>query len=147
MWAADKSGARPFDSAEDFEQDAVWRADAVAPEASSPVSLRWLNDDGVRAQVGNPTAVEQADGSSVYRKYERGALFWNAESGVYKIGNEILSSFLQLGGNTTRFKYPVRDEFSTNSGNFCAWFKGGSFSYNPSTGQTTNSMFRCSAVG
>ncbi|WP_143047126.1 hypothetical protein [Amycolatopsis xylanica] len=81
----------PLDAAEDFEQDAVWRADAVAPE--------------------------------------------------------ILASFLQLGGNTSKFKYPVRDEFLTAKGNFCAWFKSGSFHHDTTTGETTNFFLRCSAAG
>lgn len=145
LFAANTSGEHQFDTEEDFGQDTLWRADTVAPEALSPVALRWLNDDAIRAQVGNPSGAEQSDGPAFYQKYERGALYWNAESGVYNIGNEILAAFLRLGGNTSRYKYPIRDVFLTNNNNYCAWFKIGSISYSPSTGEAFDFPLKCIA--
>ncbi|HKN52418.1 MAG TPA: AbfB domain-containing protein, partial [Amycolatopsis sp.] len=70
VYAADNSGKNPFDAANLYDIDRFWRIHGENPTTTA-IHRRWLNDDAIRARVGNPVADEKADADQRYRNYER----------------------------------------------------------------------------
>jgi hypothetical protein len=94
VYAADKSGAHPYDAANLFDIDSFWRVHGENPTTTA-ISRRWLNDDAVRAKVGDSIADEQILGDLRYHDYQKGRLTWTAAIGVKQLGGNILAEYLQ----------------------------------------------------
>ncbi|WP_245573960.1 AbfB domain-containing protein [Amycolatopsis nigrescens] len=136
LFAADRSGANWFDNPSWYEADASWRVHGLNP-VTTALSLRWLNDDPIRARIGDPVTEEQVDGDVRWRGYQRGRLYWTKEAGAKEIEGYILESYLKLGGHqSNEYGVPVTDETGTPDGvgRFNHFLRGGSIYWTPSTG-------------
>ncbi|SDX09464.1 LGFP repeat-containing protein [Amycolatopsis xylanica] len=136
VYAANKSGANPFDAAANFEIESFWRVFPATP-ATTAIERRWLNDDAVRVIVGDPVDVEKIEGSLRYRDYQRGRLTWSQATGVKEMRGNILTEYKQTGVVTSPiYGAPSTDETGTPDGigRYNHFAGGGSIYWTANTG-------------
>ncbi|SFK31598.1 MULTISPECIES: AbfB domain-containing protein [Amycolatopsis] len=136
LWAADSSGAHNFDSPNQFEVDAFWRIHGENP-ATSAIQRRWLNDDAIRARVGNPVAEEKIDGALRYRDYPNARLTWSAPTGVKEMEGNILAKYVAMDSmHSPVYGAPTTDETGTPDGvgRYNHFAGGGSIYWTAQTG-------------
>lgn len=81
----------------------------------SPIQQRYRDDPALRDLLGEPTGAEVSDGGVRHQAYERGRLYWSAETGVHEIHGAILRKYVQLGGHPM-FGPPSTDETTAADG-------------------------------
>ncbi|GAA4553872.1 hypothetical protein GCM10023192_87020 [Amycolatopsis samaneae] len=130
LYAADRSGAHPYDAAHLFEIDSFWRVHGENPTTSA-IARRWLNDDYIRGRVGDAVAEEKADGDVRYRDYKNGRLTWTKEIGVKEIEGAIFARYQEQNLlKNDNYGPPVTDETGTPDGRGrYNHFKGGGSIY------------------
>lgn len=136
LYAADKSGAHPYDAVSLFEEDRLWRVEGENA-TSSAIHRRWLNDDAVRARVGDPVAAEVTDGSLRYRDYTKGRLVWSTATGAKELEGNILAKYIERDlPHSAAFGAPTIDETSTpaGGGRYNHFAGGGSIYWTSTTG-------------
>ncbi|MEQ0565810.1 AbfB domain-containing protein [Amycolatopsis sp. NEAU-NG30] len=136
VYAADSSGAHPYDAKTSYDVDRFWRIRGENP-AITAIQFRWLNDDAVRARVGDPAGDEVVTGSLRYRDYTKGRLTWSAATGVKEMEGNILARYKQTGGiSSPLYGAPTTDETSTPDrvGRYNHFAGGGSIYWSANTG-------------
>jgi hypothetical protein len=120
LWAANGSGANWFDAASVFAEDSTWAVVAPDPVVSTPITMRWRNDDGFRAAVGNPKADEVYDANGVnglpvrYRDFDRARVYSSDASGVHAVTGATLEKYKSVG--EYRWLLPIEDTTATPDG-------------------------------
>jgi hypothetical protein len=97
LWAANNSGQFSWDHKDTYTQDATWETSAPDPLISTPLTLRYLNDPGLRTRIGNPKAAEVLDRDVRLRDYEHGRLYWKQGHEVRMLSGPIIGLFDALG--------------------------------------------------
>ncbi|MEU9688144.1 AbfB domain-containing protein [Amycolatopsis japonica] len=136
VWAANNSGANAFDAPAYYEVDRFWRIHGENP-STTLIHRRWLNDDPIRARVGDPVADEKADGDLRYRDYQKGRLTWTAATGVKQMEGNIFAKYVQADAlHHYAFGAPAIDETGTPDGigRYNHFAGGGSIYWTSGTG-------------
>ncbi|GLY35667.1 hypothetical protein Amsp01_016910 [Amycolatopsis sp. NBRC 101858] len=136
LYAADKSGAHPFDAPNAYDQDRLWHVDGENPTTSA-IQRRWLNDDAIRARVGDPAADEVVDGAVRYRDFTKGRLVWSTATGVKELEGNILAKYTERDLlHSAAFGAPTTDETATpaGGGRYNHFAGGGSIYWTSTTG-------------
>ncbi|WP_143047019.1 AbfB domain-containing protein [Amycolatopsis xylanica] len=136
LWAANNSGAHPFDAAANFDTDRFWWVNGENP-VSTAIYRRYLNDLPIRNRVGAPVAEEQIDGALRYRDYQKGRLTWSAAAGVKEMEGNILAKYKAANGLAHDFYgAPTTDELGTPDkiGRYNHFAGGGSIYWTSATG-------------
>ncbi|WP_460443903.1 trypsin-like serine protease, partial [Amycolatopsis cihanbeyliensis] len=82
----------------------------------SPLQQRVDTDPALEAEIGTPVGSEVVEWPYRYREFERGRLYWSADTEVTAfIRGPILDRYLALGGHG-RFGAPTIDEVATPDG-------------------------------
>ncbi|GAA4543267.1 hypothetical protein GCM10023192_52290 [Amycolatopsis samaneae] len=136
LYAADRSGAHPFDSPNLYDADTFWRIFGENPTTSA-IHRRWLNDDNLRSRVGDAVADEKAEGNLRYRDHKNGRLVWTPELGVKAVEGAISVKYVE--GDLMHhpiFGVPVTDTTGTpdGRGRYNHFQNGGSIYWTPETG-------------
>ncbi|PXY32668.1 sugar dehydrogenase [Prauserella muralis] len=107
---------------------------------TTPVAQRYDAEPGLRQALGAPTGPEIIEGSLYYQVYERGRLYWTAQTGTHAVQGAINARYVALGAHAA-FGPPVTDERTTPDGvgryNHFAGLPGGmpaSVYWTPGTG-------------
>ncbi|MEV5541614.1 PQQ-dependent sugar dehydrogenase [Saccharopolyspora shandongensis] len=87
----------------------------LAARYATPIDRRYEAEPQLRNLLGQPTGPEIAEDGIRYRSYERGRLYWTAQTGVHYVYGGNLAKYLQLGGHGM-FGPPTTDELSTPDG-------------------------------
>ncbi|WP_410664860.1 AbfB domain-containing protein [Amycolatopsis sp. lyj-84] len=136
VWAANNSGANAFDAPANYDIDRFWRIHGENP-VTTAIQRRWLNDDPIRARVGDPIADEKADGDIRYRDYQKGRLTWTVPTGVKQMEGNIFAKYVQTGAlYHGAFGAPTTDETATPDkiGRYNHFAGGGSIYWTSTTG-------------
>lgn len=116
VYAADDSGAHPYDAKNLYDIDRFWRIHGENPTTTA-IHLRWLNDDAIRARVGDPVADEVVTGAIRYRDYTKGRLTWSAATGVKEMEGTILAKYKSTGViSSPIYGAPTTDETGAPDG-------------------------------
>lgn len=135
LWLANDSGLFAWDAPGVFKQDATWAVVDPDPIITTQIMLRWLNDDGWRASVGNPAAAEVLVDGIRYREFPNNVrAYWSSGTGVHSVSGAALEKYLAAGGHQMRM--PVGDTTTTPDGigTFTHFAEGLSIYWTPSTG-------------
>ncbi|SMD23506.1 AbfB domain-containing protein [Kibdelosporangium aridum] len=98
LWAGAKSGDTTGDlNPHVFEVDATWNIVDPNPNVTTPIMLRWHNDDALRAKIGNPKAAEVHENGVRLRDFERGRLYWTQGTQPRMLAGPIIATFDALG--------------------------------------------------
>ncbi|SDY30121.1 Short repeat-containing protein of unknown function [Amycolatopsis xylanica] len=99
IWAANDSGQNWWDGNLDvYKADATWNIVDPDPIISTPLILRWYNDDALRTKIGNPKSPEVVENGVRYRDYANGRLYWKADRGEARmLSGAIIPVFDSLG--------------------------------------------------
>ncbi|WP_448627007.1 N-acetylmuramoyl-L-alanine amidase [Geodermatophilus sp. URMC 64] len=91
-----------------------------------------------RGRLGYPTADEAltADGAGRVTGFERGQVYRSAATGAHSVYGSIATTYLRLGGATSRLGLPTRDEYAVPGGRRTD-FQHGALTWNARTGQVT----------
>jgi hypothetical protein len=137
LWAANDNGQLPGDGdAVAFKQDATWTVADPDPVVTTPIMLRWFNDDGWRAGVGASKAGEVIDGEVRYRDFADARAYYSPAGGVHDIlTGPILDKYLAAGGHE-KLKAPTADTEWTpdNIGRYNHLADSRSIYWSPATG-------------
>ncbi len=107
LWAANNSGQHDFDEHDTFIEESAWNITDPDPQVSTPIALRWLNDEDFRAAVGKPKSDEVYDDGVRYRDYDKARVYFTPATGVHDVSGPILDKYLALGGHKSRL--PITD--------------------------------------
>ncbi|MFD8494623.1 AbfB domain-containing protein [Amycolatopsis sp. NPDC059657] len=135
LWAANDSGANWWDGNLDvYKADATWNVVDPDPNITTPIMLRWYNDDAFRGFVGNPKAAEVVDGPVRFREFANATTYWSQATGAKYIWGPILEKYKASLGYKARL--PIDDSWSTPSkpGAFQHFENGLSIYWSQSTG-------------
>ncbi|WP_246076397.1 trypsin-like serine protease [Amycolatopsis cihanbeyliensis] len=102
----------------------------------SPLQQRVDTDPALEAEIGTPVGSEVVEWPYRYREFERGRLYWSADTEVTAfIRGPILDRYLALGGHG-RFGAPTIDEVATPDGvaRYNHFSKNASIYWTPDTG-------------
>jgi hypothetical protein len=135
VWAADRSGQNDFETPTGYPEDTSWQVDPPYPTTTA-IAARWLNDEALRARVGDPTGDELVDGAVRWRDYQRGRLYWSQATGVHDLAGEILAVYMGLGAHTSFLGCPTSDEVDIPGGRRNS-FEGGRIDLDTATGIAT----------
>ncbi|WP_415830359.1 AbfB domain-containing protein, partial [Kibdelosporangium persicum] len=98
LYAANESGANVWDTNQHvFKADTTWNVVNPDPIITTPIMLRWYNDDALRARVGKPTATEVHEAGVRYRDFERGRMYWKQGTEARMLAGAIIQTFDALG--------------------------------------------------
>jgi hypothetical protein len=85
--------------------------------------------------LGDPTKSYGYFYSWVYREYERGAIYWHSERGIYVVEGPIYKKYVELGAHKGFLGYPVTDRTKvSNSVGVYNDFDNGSIYWHPGIG-------------
>ncbi|GAA4553870.1 AbfB domain-containing protein [Amycolatopsis samaneae] len=136
VYAADGSGAHPFDSPNLYGPDTFWRIYGENPTTTA-IERRWLNDDYIRGRVGDAVAEEKVVGDIRYRDYKNGRLTWTKEAGAKAVEGDIFVKYRDAGVlSSPIYGAAVTDETGTpdGRGRYNHFQGGGSIYWTSATG-------------
>ncbi|PFG56806.1 short repeat uncharacterized protein predicted to be involved in signal transduction [Amycolatopsis sulphurea] len=137
VYAAASTDSGTYNASWLFKEDTTWSVVDPDPEVTTPITLRWKNDDALRAKLGAPVAPEVYDafgGGVRYRDYAGGRMYWSAATGAHAVTGAALEKYQSAG--EYRWKLPTIDTTPTPNveGSFTHVQNGGSIYWSPATG-------------
>jgi hypothetical protein len=137
VYAATSADDVDYNSSRLFPQDTTWSVVDPDPDVTTPISLRWKNDDALRATLGAPAAPEVYDafnGGVRYRDYANGRMYWSSTAGAHAVTGAALEKYKSVG--EYRWQLPTTDTTPTPkvTGSFTHVQNGGSIYFSPATG-------------
>jgi hypothetical protein len=134
LWAANNSAVNSWDKAANYAAEVTWNSVNPDPLITTPIMLRYLNDDDWRSFVGSATAAEVVDGTVRYRSFANSRAYWSQATGVHNVWGPILTKYLAVGGH--KYRMPIGDSFGTPTkpGAYNHFENGMSIFYSDSTG-------------
>ncbi|MGY1857863.1 LGFP repeat-containing protein [Modestobacter sp. SYSU DS0290] len=122
--------------AQQFEGGAVhWTASTGAHPTVGGIGALWQRHGAAAGLLGYPTTDERAlaDGRGIVQSYERGAVYWTAQTGAHLVTGAIGALYAQLGAERGSLGYPTEDEAAVDGG-IVGRFEGGSILWTPTGG-------------
>jgi hypothetical protein len=140
LWAANGSGANWFDADRLFAEDSTWSVVDPDPVVSTPITMRWYNDDDFRAAVGDPKADEVYDANGVnglpvrYRDFDKARVYYSAAADVHAVSGAALQKYKSVG--EYHWLLPINDTTGTPDGigSYTHFQNGASIYWSPDTG-------------
>jgi uncharacterized protein with LGFP repeats len=109
----------------------------VIPAGLTAIDQAWVRTGGGWGLLGQPVSSEArlALQNGAYRWFQRGGIYWTANSGAHWISGAIGTAWGKQGYERGPLLYPTTDEIALtgNRGAF-QWFQGGATYWSPRTG-------------
>lgn len=125
-----------------FEGGSIyWTAALGAHEVHGLIRDRWAAVGWEAGVLGYPISDEAAtpDGRGRYSVFERGSIYWTAQTGAHEVLGRIRDRWAQLGWESGSLGYPTSGELVVPEGRRST-FERGSITWHAATGETTVSV-------
>lgn len=115
LWTANDSTQNWCDATYMYSNDITWQVADPDPEVSTPITLRWYNDDAFRAAMGAQQTNDTYDNGVRYRDYQNARVYWSQATGAHFVSTgPVLDKYLSAGGHKLRL--PINDTTGTPDG-------------------------------
>jgi uncharacterized protein with LGFP repeats len=116
----------------------------------SPVDEYYAASPDVRSLLGNPLSQQggTADGQGLYRRYERGAIYWSPGTGAHAVSGGVAEKWNAAGADRSGLRLPTSDMVCGLTAGGCRQeFQGGTVVWSPGSGAwATNGAIAASWV-
>ena len=114
-----------------------WTPETGAHAVYGAIRDKWANMGWERSFLGYPITDETGtpDGVGRFNHFQGGSIYWTPRTGAQAVNGAIRDEWARMGWETSRLRYPIRDEqgMSDGRGRYSE-FQGGTIFWTPEGG-------------